>query len=157
MIVTPVYWYQAPSVLKLMIDRLVCADGGNPDPTTTWGKNPAKAKELEMSGWSYPRHLANRLFAIIVHGDAAGAETLRRSLADWLTDMDLLPAAPSAVVDRYVGYYEPYATSHEALDRDHSFQEETRNAARALVKAVKLLKLGKLPDPGAGLSEPRPK
>jgi len=27
MIVTPVYWYQAPSVLKLMIDRLVCADG----------------------------------------------------------------------------------------------------------------------------------
>ena len=39
MIVTPVYWYrQAPSVLKLMIDRLVCADGGNPDPTTTSGK-----------------------------------------------------------------------------------------------------------------------
>ena len=30
MIVTPVYWYQAPSVLKLMMDRLVCADGGNP-------------------------------------------------------------------------------------------------------------------------------
>ena len=29
MIVTAVYWYQAPSVLKLMIDRLVCADGGN--------------------------------------------------------------------------------------------------------------------------------
>ena len=37
-IVSPVYWYQAPSVLKLMIDRLVCADGGNPDPTTTRGK-----------------------------------------------------------------------------------------------------------------------
>ena len=47
MIVTPVYWYQAPSVLKLMIDRLVCADGGNPDPTTTSGKNPAKAKALD--------------------------------------------------------------------------------------------------------------
>ena len=26
-ILTPTYWYQAPSVLKLMIDRLVCADG----------------------------------------------------------------------------------------------------------------------------------
>src|SRR5688572_22112639 len=38
LIVTPVHWYQAPSVLKLMIDRLVCADGGNPDPTTTGGK-----------------------------------------------------------------------------------------------------------------------
>lgn len=35
MIVTPVHWYQAPSVLKLMMDRLVCADGGNPDPTWT--------------------------------------------------------------------------------------------------------------------------
>jgi multimeric flavodoxin WrbA len=38
MIITPVYWYQAPSVLRLMIDRLVCADGGNPDLTTTHGK-----------------------------------------------------------------------------------------------------------------------
>ena len=44
MIVTPVYWYQAPSVLKLMIDRLVCADGGNPDPTTTHGKDPARGE-----------------------------------------------------------------------------------------------------------------
>ncbi len=33
MIVTPVYWYQAPGGLKSMMDRLVCADGGNPDPT----------------------------------------------------------------------------------------------------------------------------
>jgi len=30
MIVTPVHWYQAPTVLKAMMDRLVCADGGNP-------------------------------------------------------------------------------------------------------------------------------
>jgi multimeric flavodoxin WrbA len=43
MILCPVNWYQAPSVLKLMIDRLVCADGGNPDPTTTRGKDPARA------------------------------------------------------------------------------------------------------------------
>src|SRR5271167_2175270 len=27
MIITAVYWYQAPTVLKAMIDRLVCADG----------------------------------------------------------------------------------------------------------------------------------
>ncbi len=26
-VVTPVYWYQSPSPLKLLIDRLVCADG----------------------------------------------------------------------------------------------------------------------------------
>jgi multimeric flavodoxin WrbA len=157
MIVTPVYWYQAPSVLKLMIDRLVCADGGNPDPTTTGGKDPRKAKALELSGWSYPRHLADRVFAIVVHGDAAGAETLRRSLADWLTDMGLIAAAPDALVDRYVGYYEPYATSHEALDRDDAFQEEVRNAARALAAAVTLSRSGRLPRADAALRDPRPK
>jgi multimeric flavodoxin WrbA len=43
-LMTPVYWYQVASPLKLMIDRLVCADGGNPDPTTTHGKRPEEAK-----------------------------------------------------------------------------------------------------------------
>jgi len=157
MIVTPVYWYQAPSVLKLMIDRLVCADGGNPDPTTTGYKDPKKAKALELKGWSYPRHLADRLFAIVVHGDAAGTETLRRSLTDWLTDMHLVPASPHALVDRYVGYYEPYATSHDALDRDDAFQEEVRNAARALVEAVRLARAGQWPRPDRNLHDPRPK
>jgi len=75
MIVTPVNWYQAPSSLKLMIDRLVCADGGNPDPTTTDGKDPRKAKELELKGWGYPRHLGGRLFSVVVHGDASGWRT----------------------------------------------------------------------------------
>ena len=54
MIVTPVNWYHVPSSLKLMIDRLVCADGGNPDPTTTDGKDPresqgARAARLALS------------------------------------------------------------------------------------------------------------
>lgn len=74
MIVSPVYWYQVPSVLKLVMDRLVCADGDNPDPTSTHGKKPEKAKALELKGWDYPRHLAGRLFSIIVHGDAEGAD-----------------------------------------------------------------------------------
>src|SRR6185436_19652911 len=114
-IVTPTHWYSTSSALKLMIDRLVCADGGNPDPTTTHGKKPEEAKALELKGWPYPRHLANRLFSVVVHGDTVGAETLRRSLTDWLTDMDLVPAAGAATIDRYIGYYEPYATSHDAL------------------------------------------
>src|SRR3989338_60869 len=85
MIVCPVNWYQAPSSLKLMIDRLVCADGGNPDPTSTGGKNPVRAKELELKGWHYPKHMAGRVFSVVVHGDAAGVENLRRILTDWLT------------------------------------------------------------------------
>ncbi|MGZ8259869.1 MAG: flavodoxin family protein, partial [Caldimonas sp.] len=47
-IVTPTHWYSTSSALKLMIDRLVCADGGNPDPTSTHGKKPELAKALEL-------------------------------------------------------------------------------------------------------------
>jgi multimeric flavodoxin WrbA len=156
LIVTPVYWYQAPSVLKLMIDRLVCADGGNPDPTTTRGKGVKEAKELELAGWSYPRHLAGRVFAVVVHGDAAGAETLRRSLSDWLCDMKLVPAMRQGGIDRYIGYYEPYATSHKALDEDTAVQQEVRNAAKAVVEAVALKRAGRLPQPEPD-NDPRPK
>jgi multimeric flavodoxin WrbA len=157
MIVTPVYWYQAPSVLKLMIDRLVCADGGNPDPTTTGGKNPAKAKTLELAGWPYPRHLAGRAFAVVVHGDAEGTDALRRALTDWLLDMKLVQAGNAGTMDRYIGYYEPYATSHIALDRDTAVQEETRNVARSLVSTVVAMREGRFVRPDAGLHEPRPK
>ena len=157
MILCPVNWYQAPSSLKLMIDRLVCADGGNPDPTSTQGKNPKLAKQLELAGWPYPRHLAGRVFSVVVHGDAAGAETLRRSLSDWLSDMGLIAASHAALVDGYIGYYQPYATSHDELDGDAGFQEEVRNAARSLVRAVRLLRSGKLPRPDTELREPRPK
>src|SRR5262245_55511429 len=144
-VICPVHWYQAPASLKLMIDRLVCADGGNPDPTTTRGKDPARAKSLELEGWNYPRHLTGRRFAIVVHGDAVGAETLRRSLTDWLHDMHLVQAGYAATVDRYVGYYGPYATSHAALDEDTAFQDEVRNAARLLIDAVSDYRSGAAP------------
>jgi len=157
MIVTPVNWYQAPSVLKLMIDRLVCADGGNPDPTTTHGKNPLLAKQIELRGWSYPKHLAGRAFAVVVHGDAAGVETLRRILCDWLTDLELIQAGPSAALGRYLGYYRPYATSHDDLDEDKALQAETRAAARSLVEAVRQIRSGRYRAPDAGLPAPRAK
>jgi multimeric flavodoxin WrbA len=157
MIVTPVNWYQAPAGLKAMIDRLVCADGGNPDPTSTHGKDPRAAKLLERKGWPYPRHLAGRLFSVIVHGDASGTENLRRILTDWLTDMGLMPAAPKALLDRYIGYYKDYATSHDDLDADRDFQEEVRNAARALIAAVMLQRKGELKRADAGITDPRPK
>lgn len=157
MIVCPVHWYQAPSSLKLMMDRLVCADGGNPDPTSTAGKNPQKAKEIELNGWDYPRHLAGRVFSVVVHGDTAGADTLKDNLANWLEDMGLIAAGHAAVIDSYIGYYKPYATSHQELDQDHGFQEEVRNAARSLVNAVRLLRRGDLKQPDGSLRDPRPK
>jgi multimeric flavodoxin WrbA len=156
LIVTPCHWYQAPSVLKLMMDRLVCADGGNPDPTSTHGKNAKRAKQLEFDGWPYPRHLAGRRFSVVTHGDSAGVETLRRSLTDWLTDMHLTPAGEPALVDNYIGYYRPYASSHSDLDKDTAFMKEVRNAALTLMEAVQRYRAGERP-PGANLPDPRPK
>ncbi|KKX30868.1 flavodoxin family protein [Rhizobium sp. LC145] len=157
MIITPVNWYQVSSPVKLMMDRLVCADGGNPDPTTTHGKHAKEAKEIEMRGWDYPRDLEGRLYSVISHGDVEGAENVRRSLSDWLRFMHLMPAGPLAELDRYIGYWEPYATSHEALDRDQAMQEEVRNAARTLLEAVLAKHAGHRIGAGAGLKEPRSK
>ncbi|MFL6672533.1 MAG: flavodoxin family protein [Massilia sp.] len=157
-ILTPVYWYQAPSVLKLMIDRLVCADGGNPDPSSTHGKHAEEAKQLELAGWDYPKHLADRAYGLVVHGDVAGTEGTRRALQDWLDWMGLVDAGSFARLDRYVGYYESYAQSHEALDRDTALQEEVRNAARAVAYAMTDLRAGRIaPRERRQLRDPRPK
>ena len=156
MIVTPVHWYQVTSPLKLMMDRLVCADGGNTDPTTTHGKNPEEAKAIELKGWDYPKHLKGRIFSVIAHGDAVGAERVCAALNDWLEDMELVPAGAMALVDRYIGYYEPYATSHEALDKDEAIMDETRNAARTLLEAVTEMRGGRR-EPGGELQLPRKK
>jgi multimeric flavodoxin WrbA len=157
MIVTPVNWYQTSSPLKLMIDRLVCADGANPDPTTTHGKDAKKAKELEMKGWDYQRHLKGRQFSVVVHGDTEGAENVRRSVSDWLKGMELIPAGPLAEIDRYIGYWGPYATSHHAFDKDEAMQQEVRNAARTLHEAAAAKRQGSLVVAGAGLKQPRDK
>lgn len=156
-IFTPVYWYQSPSALKLMIDRLVCADGGNPDPTATSGKDVEKAKALEEAGWSYPKHLAGRTYGLVVHGDVAGIEGTRRALSDWLDWMGLIDAGAQSRLDRYIGYYESYAQSHETLDRDEAVQEEVRNVARAVMNAVAELRANRLSMPDRRLKQPRPK
>jgi multimeric flavodoxin WrbA len=156
-IITPVYWYQTPAVLKLMIDRLVCADGGNPDPTSTHGKKAEEAKALELDGWDYPKHLADRAYGVIVHGDVAGIEMTRRGLTDWLDWMGLVDSGSFAKLDRYVGYFESYAQSHAALDRDTDFQEEVRNVARAVNNALTELRAGRLSKPERTLRAPRPK
>jgi multimeric flavodoxin WrbA len=156
-ILTPVYWYQTPSVLKLMIDRLVCADGGNPDLTSSKGKDPVKAKELELAGWPYPKHLAGRVYGVVVHGDVAGIEGVRRGLTDWLDWMGLIDAGAAAKLDRFIGYYEPYATSHKSLDRDTAVQEEVRNVARSVLHALEAQRAGRLEQSDEHLLRPRPK
>lgn len=157
LIITPVHWYQSPSVLKLMIDRLVCADGGNPDPTSTQGKKAQLAKAIELKGWDYPKHLEGRAYGVVVHGDVAGIESSRRGLTDWLEWMGFVDSGFGAKLDRYVGYYEPYATSHDALDADQAFQAEVTRAARAVARTVQLIRQGRVQHGDEGLPKPRVK
>ena len=155
MIITPVNWYSVSSPLKLMMDRMVCADGGNPDPTLTSGKDAEKAKSIELKGWDYPRHLEGRFFAVVVHGDVEGAENVRRSVSDWLRFMRLVPAGPRAELDRYIGYWKPYASSHGELDIDLAIQGEVRNIALTLLEAVQNRKVSDIA--GQDLTDPRRK
>jgi multimeric flavodoxin WrbA len=156
-VLCPVHWYQAPASLKLMIDRLVCADGGNPDPTTTQGKDPAAAKALELAGWPYPRHLAGRAFAVIAHGDSQGHEGVREALVEWLASIGMHQAGTSAAVDTLIGYYEPYATSHDKLDEQRHVFVLVENAAQSLVNLVRAMRAGDWRAPDAGLKNPRQK
>ena len=157
LVLCPVHWYQAPASLKLMMDRLVCADGGNPDPTTTRGKDPAAAKALELAGWPYPRHLAGRAFAVVAHGDSQGHEGVREALSEWLTSIGMIQAGAQAAVDTLIGYWEPYATSHDKLDAQPETFVQVENAAKSLAALVRDIRSGAYRAPDAGLRNPRQK
>lgn len=157
MIITPVHWYQTPSALKAMMDRLVCADGGNPDPTSTDGKDPRKAKAIEINGWDFPKHLAGRAFSVVVHGDSTGVQDVRRSLVDWLNDLQLIQAGSGGVASSYIGYYGTYAESHNELDKNTDFMTEVETAAASLVRQIELNRTTKYIKPDVGLSHPMQK
>ena len=110
-----------------------------------------------MAGWDYPKHLAGRAYGLIIHGDVAGIEESRRALTDWLDWMGFIDAGAQARLDRFIGYYEPYAASHMVLDKDENVQEEVRNVARAVAKTVVELRAGRLQAVQPKLSRPRPK
>ena len=61
------------------------------------------------------------------------------------------------MLDRYIGYYRPYATSHDDLDADTDVFEEVRNAARSLVEHGAQIRAGAWKAPDEGLHEPREK
>jgi hypothetical protein len=80
---------------------------------------------------------------VIVHGDTEGAENVRRGLSDWLSSTELEAAGHTAELDRYIGYWKPYATAHEDLDADTVLHDEVRLAARTLIDAVSAKRAGK--------------
>jgi hypothetical protein len=78
-------------------------------------------------------------------------------LTDWLTDMHLVSAGPAALKDTFIGWYQPYATSHEDLDKDQELFTQVGNAAAALANMVKQIRSGQYKAPDAGLHDPREK
>lgn len=76
--VAPVNWYAPTSNLKLMFDRLVCMNGGNPREDLIDHKDPELAMALEHAPeWKdlELNHLEGRTAAFFVYGDD-GAEEL---------------------------------------------------------------------------------
>ena len=143
-IVTPTHWYQTSSALKLMIDRLVCADGGNPDPTSTHGKDPPRPRRSSSRAGTIRSISPAASTAWWCMATSPASRARGAPLSDWLDWMGLIDAGDEARLDRYVGYYEPYATSHDALDRDDGVQEESRNVARAVARVTRALRSGEL-------------
>jgi len=76
-IIGPVNWYGPSSNIKLMFDRLVCMNGGNPRPDLIEKKDMLKAQALERSPlWREisRNHLSGRTAAFFCYGDDGAAE-----------------------------------------------------------------------------------
>ena len=76
-IIGPVNWYGPSSNLKLMFDRLVCMNGGNPREDLIEHKNPERAMALERSPeWAAlsHNHLEGRTAGFFCYGDGGGEE-----------------------------------------------------------------------------------
>jgi hypothetical protein len=73
----PINWYAPSSNLKLMFDRLVCMNGGNPREDLIEHKNPELAMKLEKSKeWEEYNlnHLEGRTAGFFLYGDQGANE-----------------------------------------------------------------------------------
>ncbi|MGI8467120.1 MAG: NAD(P)H-dependent oxidoreductase [Pyrinomonadaceae bacterium] len=76
-IIAPVNWYAPTSNLKLMFDRLVCINGGNPREDLIQHKNAELAMKLEHSDeWKKlsQNHFEGKTCAFFCYGDGGGDE-----------------------------------------------------------------------------------
>lgn len=76
-IIAPINWYSPTSNLKLMFDRLVCMNGGNPDESTIDHKDPEKAMAFEHTTEFQElsvNHLEGRTAGFFCYADKGGDE-----------------------------------------------------------------------------------
>lgn len=86
--------------------------------------------------------LAERAYGLVVHGDMTAICRARGALADWLDGLGLVDSDSFGPLTRFVGYYEPEQDELEPAEPD--IEEESRNVARAVHKAVTELRAGRL-------------
>lgn len=104
-IIGPVNWYAPTSNLKLLFDRLVCMNGGNPREDLIEHKDPERAMALEHSdAWAALslNHLEGRTAGFFCYGDGGGDE---------------LDASGRPTILRHPAYFDP-ATEPFAAMRD---------------------------------------
>ena len=82
---------------------------------------------------------------------------MQSNLSNWLDTIGLVSAGQMSILGRYIGYLNPYATSHDDLDGDMAVMKETSNVAHAVCRAVSDLRAGCRSQPDAALTNPRPK
>ena len=151
-IIGPVNWYGPTSNLKLMFDRLVCMNGGNPSEDLIEHKNPELAMKLEhLPEWKdlSVNHLEGRTAGFFCYGDGGGDELDKTGRPEILQhknyfNPDLEPFknmrdayAPLVWQCRYGGIEVP-----DELWRYHQFGEGKKysdNQAEDMIQNPKLL------------------
>ncbi|MBV8741396.1 MAG: NAD(P)H-dependent oxidoreductase, partial [Sinobacteraceae bacterium] len=137
-IIGPINWFGPSSNLKLMFDRLVCMNGGNPEEALIDHKDPEKAVALEQSPqWRAlsQNHLEGRTAAFFSYGDEGGdevdAEGWPKILqhrdwfdpAHWPTERDRDAYLPLVLQCRYSGIEVPdalWTVAHSGVGRPYS-------------------------------------
>ena len=92
-----------------------------------------------------------------VEGIGRRLEGVREALTEWLTSIGMIQAGAQAAVDTLIGYWEPYATSHDKLDAQPETFVQVANAAQSLARLVRDIRSGAWHAPDAGLRNPRQK
>jgi len=110
LIVAPVYWYGPTSSLKLLFDRLVCANGGNPNEKLIHRKDANLAAALENSPeWKALslNHLEGRTAAFFVYGDGGADEADENGIPLILKHKTYFDAQKEASITGAFRAYEP--------------------------------------------------
>ncbi len=106
-VIGPVNWYAPTSNLKLMFDRMVCMNGGNPAEKLIDHKDPERAMALEHSDlWKSLsiNHLEGRTAGFFCYGDQGGDEMDENNIPKILQHKDYFDGAAEPFKDMRQAY-----------------------------------------------------